>query len=572
MAAIESRCEHDWALFGFRRALVIAVFAELAACGTDVVQTARLPPGEALECSTPGGGSAPPDPALSDAGESMSPLVASTYDAGNGPGLYVTARDAFRVYLNGALVATSSAPRQPLFVPLTLLPGKNALSVVVAAQTGTPAALVELDELDQDYASDASWTVSVAPDSGYASASFDDSAWPNATDYGPLGALPGCDPTTFPAGSGAHWIGPENGAGGVAVLRKTITLAPVGFGAGTTGGGNSAAVTVTTFDELQTLATDPSAPAVILLPEGTYDFRDTPRDQLVCPASCSNDPSKPQYTVLVGTQTCAVPQITKSRSERVLALGSNKTIVGLGRGAQLRGVSFNLGSSQNDIVRNVVVFDVNRDLIEAGDAFTFTKPSQIWLDHVTTKWISDGFADVSPGSSNITLSWLHFDGGTTYECDGEHTRAATVADANVTFHHCFFDHVESHSPSVQNSLARVHVFDSVLADNLGYGAGASCGAQILLEQNTFETVGTPTERSTCADGTDYGLIDAPIDSNYYGDDVGAHHGGPDSGSEPHDAVFTPPYDYTLSPALAESRVVTVRAGAGGPWALPLSVD
>ncbi len=559
-------------MLALRRALSVALLAQLAACGTDVVQAARLPADKAPECSTPGAGTAAADPALADAGEPSSPLVVSGYDAGNGPGLYVTARDAFRVYLNGAVIATSSAARQALFVPLSLLPGDNALSVVVAAKTGIPAALVELDELDRDYASDGSWKVGATSVSGYAAASFDDSAWANAIDYGPLGALPGCDPTTFPKGSAAHWIGPQSSSGGAAVLRKTITLSPVGFGTGTTGGGNAVARSATTWSDLQTLATDPSAPAVILLPEGTYDFRDTPREQAVCPATCSKDPTKPQYTVLVGTQTCAVAQVTKSRTERVLAVGSNKTIVGLGRGAQLRGVSFDLGSSRNVIVRNVAVFDVNRDLIEAGDAFTFEQPSQIWLDHVTTKWISDGFTDISAGTSNVTLSWFHFDGGTTYECDGEHTRAATVQDANVTFHHCLFDHVESHSPTVQNALARVHVFDSVLTDNLGYGAGASCGAQVLLEENTFQSVGTPTERSTCADDTMYGMIDAPAASNFYGDDVGEHHGGADSGAEPHDSVFTPPYSYDLEPAQAEGRIVAARAGAGGPWALPLSVD
>lgn len=559
-------------MFGSRRALIAFAFAQLSACSTDVVQTARLPPEQALECSTPGSGTAPADPALAATGEAMSPLIATGYEAGNGPGLYVTARDAFRVYLNGALVAVSTGARQASFVPLTLLPGQNALSVAVSAKAGAPAALVELDELDRAYVSDASWKVSGASVAGYADTSFDDSAWANATDYGPLGALPGCDPTSFPVGSLAHWIGPPRNAGGTAVLRKTITLAPVGFGSGTVGGNGAAPAIATTWADLAALASDPSAPAVILLPEGTYDFRTAARDQMVCPASCSRDPSKPQYTVLTGAQTCAVAQILKSRSERVLSLGSHKTIVGLGRGAQLRGVSFDFGSSRDDIVRNVAVFDVNRDLISAGDAFTFEKPSQIWLDHVTAKWISDGFTSVAAGTSDVTISWFHFDGGTTYECDGEHTRAATVQDANVTFHHCSFDHVESHSPTVQNALARVHVFDSVLTDNLGYGAGASCGAQVLLEGNAFQSVGTPTERSTCADDTNYGLIDAPVNSNLYGDDVGAHHGGPDSGSEPHDSVFTPPYDYQLEPAPEEWRTVAARAGAGGPWALPLSLD
>jgi pectate lyase len=277
-----------------------------------------------------------------------------------------------------------------------------------------------------------------------------------------------------------------------------------------------------------------------------------------------------QFTALTSSQTCAVALVTKTRTARTLALGSNKTLVGLGRGAALRGVTVDFGASHNDIARNLAIYDVNRDLIESGDAFTLTSPSGIWIDHSTAKWISDGFTDISAGSKNITLSWMHYDGVTTDECDGEHTRASMVVDSTVTYHHCFFDHVESHAPTAANSLARVHLFDNLISDDLGYGVGSSCAAQVLLEGTTFQRVATPTERSTCADDTQLGLIDAPAGSNYYGDDVGAHHGG--DGKEPHDAVFKPPYEYTVEPPQTEWLVVLQRAGAGGPWRQTLSLD
>ncbi len=65
-------------------------------------------------------------------------LVSDAYEADAGPGLYLTARDAFRVLLNGELVVESKEARETVFVPLTLLPGDNVLSVVVAAESGTP--------------------------------------------------------------------------------------------------------------------------------------------------------------------------------------------------------------------------------------------------------------------------------------------------------------------------------------------------------------------------------------------------------------------------------------------------
>ncbi len=200
------------------------------------------------------------------------------------------------------------------------------------------------------------------------------------------------------------------------------------------------------------LASDPDQPRLILVPEGVHDFRDAARDQEVCPSTCSNDPTKPQYTVLVADQTCAAALITRQRHERTLEIGSNKTIVGLGRGAAQRGVSMQVGSSQQVIVRNLALFDVNPDLIEAGDAFTLDAAADVWLDHCTMKWISDGFTDVGAGARNITFSWLHYDGVTSTECDGQHTRGAQISDATLTLHHSFFDHVMRNSPTVREAL------------------------------------------------------------------------------------------------------------------------
>jgi hypothetical protein len=68
-----------------------------------------------------------------------------------------------------------------------------------------------------------------------------------------------------------------------------------------------------------------------------------------------------------------------------------------------------------------------------------------------------------------------------------------------------------------------------------------------------------------------GLISAPAGSNLYLSDVGKHTGG--DGGEPHDTVFTPPYDYgSLEPADEAWPKVQARAGAGGPWALPFSLE
>jgi pectate lyase len=533
-----------------------------------VAQTASLQPGEPLDCSFPGAVVLPQNDTFGDGSEPLSLLATGSYGPGEGPGLYLIARDAFRVYLNGDLVVTSDAARESVFVPLTLLPGDNALSIVIAAGSGTPAALVRVDELERSYDSDSSWRVSTAPGAGFALPGYDDSEWARASDYGVAEALPGCEPDqTFPDESDARWIGPESGLGSVAVLRRVIRVAPVGFGQATTGGEGSKPVLVDSWDELLAAVRD-EQPLTILLPEGELDFRNTPQDQDACPSTCTENPDKQQYQVLTSSETCAVDLVTRTRRERELPIGSNKTVAGLGRGALVRGVNFDIGASQNVIVRNVALFDVNPDLIEAGDAFTLGGASNVWLDHCTTKWISDGFSDISAGTEGVTLSWMRYDGVTPSACEGQHVRTAQITDSTVTFHHCFFDHVESNSPSVRDPLSRVHLFNNLFSDNRRYAVQANCGAQILLERNTFQRVATPTNRSTCADETHLGLIDAPAGSNFYDDDVGDHHGG--DNTEPRDDVFTPPYEYTLEPANDSWLTVLSRAGAGAHWALPLA--
>jgi len=550
--------------------LLLFLLPLVPGCGTDIAQTAVSQPVGSLDCGSPGAVDLPSDAIFGDGTEPVSNWVGQGYSAEQGPGLFVAARDAFRVYLNEQLVVASVAPREGLFVPLTLLPGDNVLAVVVSAKSGTPAAVLQLDELERSYSSDISWKVSAAPGQGFAGIEYDDSSWPEATDLGVLGSLPGCDPSNFPDASGAHWLGAALSAGRTVVLRKVIHITPLGYGAAATGGRGATPTVVDNWQDFQALAADPDAPAVIVLAEGVHDFRTPPREQAACPSACANDAAKSEYNVLsAGNGTCKVASVIRTRNEQRLLLGSNKTIVGLGRGAQLRGVSFEFGAAHNVILRNLAVYDVNPDLIEAGDAFGLTQATQVWIDHATTKWISDGFDDVRSGSQGITLSWLHYDGVSPSECSGRHIRTADITGATVTFHHCFFDHVQSNSPTVRDA-AEVHLFANLFSDNPGIAVDALCGAQVLLEGNTFQRVATPTERPSCADGLPSGRINAPAGSNYYGPDVGAHRG--DNGKEPHDPVFEPPYDYLGGVPQDEWQTVFARAGAGGPWRLPLSLD
>ncbi len=540
-------------------------------CTTELAQVASRGPLEPLDCAGEGGLRRPDERVFGATPNAVSALVGGDYGSGDGPGLHVVARDAFRVLLNGELVVESSAPREGTFVPLTLLPGDNVVAVVVSAASGTPAALLSLEGLDGSTVSDAAWKVSDAPAPDYARPEADDAGWEDATDYGAPGVLAGCDRArSFPTDSAAHWIGPAEGGGQTVVLRRRISVAAAGFAQGTTGGGGAPPTLVSTFEDFDDLASDAETPTVIVLAEGVHDFRDAPRAQEVCATACSENASKTRYDVLGPEETCGGELVLRTRSDRRVLVGSNKTIVGLGRGAAVRGISLDFTSKQNVILRNVALYDVNHDLFEAGDAMTLSGAKRVWVDHVTTKWISDDFASVGAGSGDVTFSWVHFDGVTDTSCRGFHTFAASVDASTVTFDHCFFDHVESHSPRVDNPGAQVHLVNSLFADNAGYAVGAVCEGQALLEGNTFQRVVVPTQRSACSDDTRPGRILAPAGSNAYRDDVGEHRGG--DGTEPRDDVFDPPY--VITPETDPDRWLTLlsQAGTGGPWRLALSLE
>lgn len=555
------------------------------ACVDEILQTATLDPGSAASGGQPSGpsdlldcsGDAPalelPSGTAFGADDALDPwpLSGGQYGFAQGPGLFVTARDTFRVYVNGHLTAQSESSRTPVFVPLSLLPGENVIAIAVSAASGTPAALVQLDDLTRPYVSGAEWKLSLDPQGAWRSPGYDDSAWPRAQELAAAGRVPGCDPTGVSLSEAARWMGPNPGTRGPIALRMSVRVEPLGHAAGTTGGSGAVPVRVGTWEELVTGA-ESNDPQILLLEEGNYDFRrmgDEVAEQEVCPIPCADNPEKTLYQVLLGEDTCESPVVTVPRNDRKLRIRSNTTIVGLGRGAAIRGVTFDFQESENVIVRNVALYDVNPGILEAGDAFSLGRPSGVWIDHATAKWVSDGLTDMREGTRGVTLSYMLFDGENDQTCDGHHRWTGQFSDTEATVHHSRFDQVSSRAPLVYGALSRVHLLNNVASNNPDWAFGSSCDAQVLVEGNTFENVSAATFRSAC-DGGGLGRMRAPVGSNLYRGDSNVHRGA--DGEEPQDDVFTPPYAYVVEPTTDAWPRVVSRAGAGGPWALPLVRD
>lgn len=558
------------------RTLACSLAFVTLACGTEIAQTATSAPSGGLACPEPTGPiSLPTEPELGG-GATIEAWELATGDYGveQGPGLSLAARDGFRLFVNGHLLVESTASLESVFVPLTLLPGESVIAVVVTAESAPPALLVELEELERAHVSDASWKVSHEPSGDWMLPDFDDTSWTTALEHGGVSENPDCTPSAgFPAGSTAHWITAAEPASTVA-FRLAVRIAPTGYGAGTTGGGDAEPVVADDVAEL-TMLLEQAGPAVVLVREGLLDLRRTGGDvteSAACPTDCPDGSGALTYNLLTPDVTCDRAMVPMQRNERRLRVASDKTLVGLGRGALLRGASLDVGVSQNVILRNIALFDVNPTLIEAGDAIGVASAERLWVDHVTFKAISDGFIDVSMGASAFTGSWLRYDGANEYACQGRHPRSNQMVSTIATFHHTAWLHVNGRAPFATHVGSNVHLYNDLFSDDVDYAVGSGCGAEVLLEASVFENVRIPTSKRTC-DELALGIGAIGVGRpNAYGRGVGDHDNAGAIAPEPADPVFEPPYDYEPEPTDDLRFGINERAGAGSRWALPLELD
>ena len=362
-----------------------------------------------------------------------SKLIGRTYNAGNGPGIWIVADGGYRLYVNGELLAEDNQAGRVTFVPMTFLPGENAVSVVGLDGDGAPGVLVQIDELDTSYYSGSGWYAKPAvSNTAWKSKGRDLSAWGHATTYGSASTMPsGAALSGFASGSGAQWIWTGAKTDTLAVLLFTFYIKPEGYGASTTGGDGGTVVIASDSASIRKAMQSTDA-EIILVPEGTYDFRQfrnavteaTAAGRTWCSSSCGSSDSlssNTYYRIAFAANSCAslgtgltiVKESDGLKSwSNWMTTKPNKTLIGMGRGANLRGASFAMRSyegAKNQIYRNLAIYDVNPHLVEAGDDLeavgsSTNHSSNLWADHISYKWISDGM-DMEY-TDGVTVSWL----------------------------------------------------------------------------------------------------------------------------------------------------------------------
>ena len=469
----------------------------IVACGVWIA-AAAISPSEVV--------SLPGDTAYGGGDKVGSQLVAATYNAGEGPGIWIVADGGYRLYHNGALLAEDNQAGRVRFVPMTFLPGENAISVVGVNGEGAPGVMVQIDDLDKSYYSGAEWKSK--PQVGNASwknKGRDLSQWGGATtlSYANTKMPSGGALNGFAANTQAKWIWTSAETDPTAVLLFTFYVKAEGFGAPTTGGDAGKIVIASDSATIRKYLQSNDA-VTILVPEGTYDFRRmrnavteaNAAGRTWCRTTCGETnrvtgKTNKFFRIAFEKNSCASLgesglEIVKE-SDNLQAWSNwittkpNKSLVGMGRGANLRGASIVVRSyegSGNHIYRNLAIYDVNPHLIEGGDGLetvgsASNHVNKFWADHISYKWISDGmdmeFVD------DATISYLDFDGANEFNCWGTDPYMALVEDAHLTYANNYWHNTYGRVPKVtgESNGSQVHLYNQYVDYNRFFIAGAN---------------------------------------------------------------------------------------------------
>ncbi|AFC27715.1 pectate lyase [Paenibacillus mucilaginosus 3016] len=206
-------------------------------------------------------------------------------------------------------------------------------------------------------------------------------------------------------------------------------------------------------------------------------------------------------------------------------VGSNTTIIGLGKDAKILGGNLVI-KSDNVIVRNIEFQDAydffpqwdptdgsSGNWNSQYDSISIIGGTHVWIDHNTFNdgdrpdhtfplyygrkfQHHDGAVDITTdskvkkSSNYITVSYNHF---------AEHDKTSLIGssdsatyDANnlrVTMHHNHFEGTDQRVPRVR--FGQVHVYNNYYSESTLYAIGVGVSAQVVSEANVFESVSSP---------------------------------------------------------------------------------
>ncbi len=540
----------------------------------------------------------PADAAYGGGDKVSSQLIAATYNAGEGPGIWIVADGGYRLYHNGALLAEDNQAGRVRFIPMTFLPGENAISVVSVNGKGAPGVMVQIDDLDKSYYSGSGWKSKPAvSNNSWKNKGRDLSQWGGATtlNYASNKLPSGATLNGFAANTQAKWIWTSAETDPTAVLLFTFNVKAEGFGASTMGGDAGKIVVANDSASIRKYLQSNDA-VTILVPEGTYDFRQfrnavteaKSKNRTWCKKTCDEKnrvtgKTNTFYRITFKANSCAdlnesgVQIVQESENlqqwDNWITTKANKTLVGMGRGANLRGAAIAIRSNEgsyNHIYRNLAIYDVNPHLIEGGDGLetvgTASKHVKgFWADHISYKWISDGmdmeFLD------DATISYLDFDGANEYNCWGTDPYMALVEDAHLTYANNYWHNTYGRVPKVtgENNGSQVHLYNQYVDYNRFFVAGANGHSANAKAYVRYENSYIDNGNGYLAEWGDYGYV--YFNGVTFGNGTRQRHryNNDEQSGVPQAETFNPSYSFEKRTVANLPKEIPALSGVGGRY-------
>lgn len=311
------------------------------------------------------------------------------------------------------------------------------------------------------------------------------------------------------------------------------------FSTGTTGGAGAASDHVYVVGNRQelvaALANRSSTPKIIQV-DGTIDANVSDDGQpLTCDDYARNgytleaylaayDPAVWGRVAPSGPLEAARVASQQAQQERVrIRIGSNTTLVGLGKKALIRGAWLDIRDADNVILRNITFQDTydcfpqwsptdgsQGNWNSLYDAVSLRNTTHVWVDHnefadVETAdgglptyfgrlfQVHDGHLDITNASDFVTVSWNRFLDHDKVMLIGSSDSGSTAAGdrgkLRVTLHHNLFEGVGQRAPRVR--FGKVHVYNNLYGikkdPGYVYSWGVGIESQIYAENNLFLT-------------------------------------------------------------------------------------
>ncbi|EFP86388.2 hypothetical protein PGT21_029998 [Puccinia graminis f. sp. tritici] len=273
-----------------------------------------------------------------------------------------------------------------------------------------------------------------------------------------------------------------------------------------TGGGNATPQAPKDNDQLKSWLAD-NVPRVILI-KTTFDFT-SPKINATGPgcvpwASCQNGNQIQEARNF--NNWCSKFYSTHKPSQvsyhqaalEPLVVGSQKTILGVGSSGVLRGKGLVLHNSNNVIIRNIVITQLNPQIVWGGDGIMMDGASNVLVEHCTfsligRQMIATGGMANSEANTNILLMNNLFDGRTDWSarCQNRHYWTVLISGPGdtVTMANNCFDSTSGRSPKTGgagNPWVFVHYYNNLHTNTIGETFEIASGSTFLAEGNVIK--------------------------------------------------------------------------------------